>query len=317
MLEIRRIDHIGQVVTDLSAQVALLEGLFGFRQQRRWENADQGCRGILLEVPGRSGIRWEVLAPLGEGSPVQQFLDSPRGPGLHHIAIEVPDVDATVEEMRRLEIEPSGRGEGWIEATIDPRRPGQGLLFRFFGPQAAGPHEDGGPAGAAGSETAQPGAGQDEPSLGIVALDHLCHAYRDRDELARWYEHVLGMREIYRTPDGEHPDLADLVMDVPAAQMRWEVIQPVGEGSFIQRFLDTRGPAPHHVTFEVGDWERAVAGCSHHDVPTFDENQGETDGGRWQDAFIHPRYTGGMLVQIFWEERPGIWVKSDKIPSGR
>ncbi|UCF75920.1 MAG: hypothetical protein JSU71_00895, partial [Betaproteobacteria bacterium] len=65
MLNIYRIDHIGQVVPDLEKQVALMEGLFGFRRARTWENAAQGCRGALLDVPGSWGQRREVLAPLG------------------------------------------------------------------------------------------------------------------------------------------------------------------------------------------------------------------------------------------------------------
>jgi len=29
---------------------------------------------------------------------------------------------------------------------------------------------------------------------------------------------------------------------------------------------------------------------------------------------VHPKQTAGVLVQLFWEERPGVWVRSDKIP---
>jgi methylmalonyl-CoA/ethylmalonyl-CoA epimerase len=71
------------------------------------------------------------------------------------------------------------------------------------------------------------------------------------------------------------------------------------------------------VTFEVADWDRAVRACADHEVPTFGENRGETDGAAWRDVFIHPRHTGGVLVQLFWEERPGVWVRSDKIPPPR
>lgn len=308
MLRIQRIDHIGQVVPDLDKQVALLERLFGFRRQDVHENAEQSFRGVSLEVPGKTGIRWEVLTPTG-GSPLQEFLDSPRGPGVHHIAIEVPDASAALAELQNEGIEPDARGDGWFDARIDPQRPPQGLVFRFFVPETKDPC-----FGGATTATA-PGV-ENGAQLGVVALDHLCHAYRDRDELARYYERVLGMKEVYRTPDGEHDDLADLVMDVPATDLKWEVIQPVGNESFIEKFLDTRGPSPHHVTFEVSDWDRAVAACEEHEVPMFDENQGETDGAKWRDAFIHPKLTGGMLVQLFWEEQPGVWVRSDKIPSG-
>lgn len=308
MLTFNRIDHLGQVVGDLERQVELLEGLFGFVTSERWESEAE--RGAALAVPGRSEIRWEVLSPRADSSPLRAFLDGPTGPGVHHIALEVPNLDQAKDQLRRLGIAFSdGEGAGHVDATIEPRKRGDGLVFRFF------PATDTGSCrGAATADTPKPGAAE-HPTLGVIAVDHLCHAYPDRDELARWYERVLGMREVWRTPDGEHDDLADLVLEVPGGQMVWEVIQPVGEGSFIGRFLETRGPAPHHVTFQVADWDRAVAACEHHGVPTFDENQGETDGAHWRDAFIHPKHTGGMLVQLFWEEKPGVWVRSDKVPS--
>lgn len=309
MIEIKRVDHIGQVVADLDKQRTLLEGLFGFKPKSAWQDGD--ARAVRYSVPGETGIDWEVLTPLGESSPLQPFLDSPRGPGVHHIALEVPDVGATTRQLEELGVRSQAQSGGWLDAAMDPQQKGQGLLFRLFDSTA------GGLCGAGQAGSPEGAASPDGPALGIIAFDHICHAYRDRDELARFYEQALGMRETFRTPDGEHDDLADLVMDVPGTSLCWEVIQPVGDESFIQRFLDTRGPAPHHVTFQVADWDVAQAACEQAEVPTFDENQGETDGAAWRDAFIHPKYTGGMLVQLFWEERPGVWVRSDKIPSGR
>jgi methylmalonyl-CoA/ethylmalonyl-CoA epimerase len=48
-------------------------------------------------------------------------------------------------------------------------------------------------------------------------------------------------------------------------------------------------------------------------VPTINLHEGETDGAKWKDWFIHPRHTGGFLMQLFWEARPGVWSRSDKI----
>jgi hypothetical protein len=45
-----------------------------------------------------------------------------------------------------------------------------------------------------------------------------------------------------------------------------------------------------------------------HGVKPFGERSGEREGARWNEAFIHPRDTGGMLVQIFWQERPDTWI---------
>lgn len=311
MLDIYRIDHIGQVVPDLEPQVKMLEGLFGFRKLLSWENTQEGHRGVLFKIPGAASTRWELLAPLGENSPFQSFLDTPRGPGLHHVAVEVTDLDAAREELGRLEIEPSlGPSGRWIDALFGPPDGPEGLPFRIFGPSS---HLN--ICGGDGSPQASGTSGDFGPSLGIAGLFHICQAHPNRDEISRWYERAMGMREIYRTPDGAWADMATLMLTVPGSQIIWEIIQPVGEDSHVQRYINQRGAGLHHVTLEVHDWERAMAACEHHGIPTFGLTEGETDGARWCDNFIHPKQTGGVLVQLFWEERPGVWARSDKIPT--
>jgi catechol 2,3-dioxygenase-like lactoylglutathione lyase family enzyme len=313
-VRIYRIDHVGQVAPDLEQQVELLTGLFGFRPVRSWDNPAEGCRGVRLAVPGSWGHTWEVLAPAGEDSVVQAFLDGQGGrPGLHHVAAEVPDLAAVHAELEGRGIKPTGGVAGrWLEASLSPPEHGPGVLFRLRGPGDLGMCGD---QGADGAPTpAGPGAAPDAPSLGIVGLDHVCQAFPDRDELARWYADLAGFVQVWRTPDDEHPDMADLVLNIPGSTICWEVIMPRGEDSFIERFWTRNGAAAHHVTFEVENWERALEACRHHEIPTFGENEGSTDGAAWRDAFIHPKHTGGVLVQLFWEERPGVWVRSDKIP---
>ncbi|MDL4772362.1 VOC family protein [Actinomadura xylanilytica] len=311
-MRIYRIDHIGQVAPNLEPQVALLERLFGFTRVRSWDSPAEGCRGSRLAVPGSWGQAWEVLAPSGDDSPVQAYLDDHGGrAGLHHVGAEVPDLDAVRAELEGRGIKPSSSADGgWIEASLSPPEHGPGVLFRLRGPGGSGLCGDE-PGAAVLGGAADAGTG---PSLGIVALDHVCQAFPDRDELARWYADLAGFAHVWRTPDDEHPDMADLVMNIPGSAICWEIIMPRGEDSFIERFWDRNGAAAHHVTFEVADWDRAMAACAHHETPTFGENEGSTDGAAWRDAFIHPKHTGGVLVQLFWEERPGVWVRSDKIP---
>src|SRR5690606_27419987 len=178
---------------------------------------------------------------------------------------------------------------------VHPQQGGHGFLFQIYAGNAwytEQPFEDDGPH-----------------SLGIIAVNHLAHAHEDRDELALWYERVFGFRPIFRSPLLGNPDgFLSSVLEVPGGQMRWEIIQPAGPTSFVQRFLDQRGTSMHHVTFEVGDWQRAVEACAHHGVPIFGERAGETEGVRWREALIHPRHTGGLLVQFFWQARPGVWI---------
>lgn len=309
-MRIYRIDHVGAVAPDLEAQEQLLEGLFGFRPTQRWDNPGEGCRGVRMAVPGSWGQTWEVLAPAGDNSAVQAFLDEAGGrPGLHHVAAEVPDLDAAVAELEGRGIKLTGGVPGrWVEAALSPPQHGPGILFRLRGPGSLELCGDG------GAPSPVSASGPDAPVLGIVAIDHVCQAFLDRDELARWYADLAGFVQVWRTPEDEHPDMADLVMNIPGSSICWEVIMPRGEDSFIEKFFTKNGAAAHHVTFEVADWEQAMQACEHHEVPTFGENEGSTDGVAWKDAFIHPKHAGGVLVQLFWEERPGVWVRSDKIP---
>ncbi|MSQ29211.1 MAG: hypothetical protein EXR68_01820 [Dehalococcoidia bacterium] len=330
MLEITHIDHISMALPALDPALALFEGLFGFRRRERWVRAEEGYEGVALDIPGRSGVGWELLAPCGPDSYIQRFIDGPTGPGLHHVAIGVPDVDAAVVELRRLGIEPWGtpaaQPDGrWQEAYIHPRRGGNGFLFQLYstpsaaharGDASAPPSATPAPpppitaeAGAeGGAEDGDAGTPDPAYTLGINAVDHLSHAHPDREQLGAWYESVLGMRPLHHSPPEESADFATLVLETPTRQMRWEIIQPGGPDSFVQRFLDARGPAIHHVTFEVADWMQAIAACEHHGIETFGEREGETDGAAWREAFIHPRDTGGLLTQFFWQQRPGVWI---------
>jgi methylmalonyl-CoA epimerase len=307
-MRIYRLDHIAQLAPDLEAQAGLLERVFGFRRRLSWDNPEQGARGVRLAVPGSWGHTWEVLAPSGDESPLRADLDARGGRGgFHHVAAEVPDLPATRAELESRGLTPTeGSNAHWIEASLSPPVAGDGPRFRLRGP---------GSLELCGDDTAVPDESKDPdaPTLGIVALDHVCQAYPDRDELARWYEELAGFVQVWRTPIDEHPDMADLVLNIPGSSVCWEVIMPRGDDSFIQRFLDRSGPGVHHVTFEVADWDRAMEACAHHDVQTFDDEDGVTDGATWRHTFVHPKQTGGILVQLFWEERPGVWVRSDKI----
>jgi methylmalonyl-CoA epimerase len=118
----RGIHHLGVAVHDLDEAVETYERLFGAEVEHRAEVEDQGVEAAAVLVG--SG-RVELLAPLGEETPVGRFLAS-RGPGMHHVAYEVEDVRA---ELGRL-------AEAGAE-LIDPE-PRQGL----FGLEVAFVHPD-------------------------------------------------------------------------------------------------------------------------------------------------------------------------------
>ncbi|HEV3357411.1 MAG TPA: VOC family protein [Pseudonocardiaceae bacterium] len=307
MLRIYRIDHVAQVTPDLDAQVALLRDIFGFRPTRRWTNVEQGVAGIRLAVPGTSGQDWVVLAPVGDNSPVQSTLDEQKGrPSFHHVGAEVPDLDAVRAELDKRGLPYADSGRGWIETSLTPPDQGPGVRFRLRGP---------GSLALVGDENSEPITDSAPgPGVGIVTMDHICQAHPDREALAEWYADLAGFLPIWKTPIDAIPDMADLVLNIPGSSVCWEIIMPRGEDSFIDRFLARNGTSVHHVTFQVADWDAARAALAAHGVEPFDDEEGVTDGAAWKHTFVHPKQTGGVLVQFFWEERPGVWVRSDKIP---
>jgi methylmalonyl-CoA/ethylmalonyl-CoA epimerase len=95
------IDHVGIAVEDLDATLALYGEAFEMPLAHRETVAEQGVEAVLLEV-GRSHV--ELLRPLGPQTPVGKFLDR-KGPGLHHVAYRVEDIEATLTQLRQRGIE--------------------------------------------------------------------------------------------------------------------------------------------------------------------------------------------------------------------
>jgi len=91
-----RIDHIGVAVADIEASLALYRDAFRMTVAHREIVQEQGVEAVLLDV-GENHV--ELLAPLGPDTPVGKFL-AKRGPGLHHVAYQVPDIDATLLSLK-------------------------------------------------------------------------------------------------------------------------------------------------------------------------------------------------------------------------
>ena len=91
-----RIDHVGVAVEDLDAGIALYEQTYGMTLVHRETVGEQGVEAVLLDV-GENHV--ELLRPLAEDTPVGKFL-AKRGPGLHHVAYQVTDIEAALASLR-------------------------------------------------------------------------------------------------------------------------------------------------------------------------------------------------------------------------
>ncbi|MCB0827339.1 MAG: methylmalonyl-CoA epimerase [Solirubrobacterales bacterium] len=120
-----RIDHIGVAVEDLDAAIKLYERSFEMELVHRETVESQGVEAVLLDV-GEGHI--ELLAPLGPDTPVGKFL-AKKGPGIHHVAYSVDDIDKALAQVEAL-------GMKMIDRT--PRTGIRGSRVAFVHPAATG-----------------------------------------------------------------------------------------------------------------------------------------------------------------------------------
>ncbi|HEY4996879.1 MAG TPA: methylmalonyl-CoA epimerase [Solirubrobacteraceae bacterium] len=118
-----RIDHIGVAVEEIEPALELYRDRFELTVAHREIVSDQGVEAVLLDV-GENHV--ELLAPLGADTPVGRFL-AKQGPGLHHVAYQVSDIEATLQKLKQAGL-----------ALIDeqPRTGIRGSRVAFMHPRA-------------------------------------------------------------------------------------------------------------------------------------------------------------------------------------
>jgi methylmalonyl-CoA epimerase len=122
-VQLRGIHHLGVAVVDLDEAISTYERLFGARLEGRDELLGQGVSAASLFV-GESRV--ELVAPTGEDTHVGRFL-ARRGPGMHHVALEADDIEATLRHL-------ADEGAELIDET--PRRGLFGLEVAFVHPSS-------------------------------------------------------------------------------------------------------------------------------------------------------------------------------------
>ncbi len=95
-----RIDHIGIAVEDIDAAIALYERDYDLKLVHRETVEEQGVDAVLLDV-GENHV--ELIAPLGPETGVAKFL-AKNGPGLHHVAYQVDDIEAELARVQEAGI---------------------------------------------------------------------------------------------------------------------------------------------------------------------------------------------------------------------
>ncbi len=124
MLRIKKIDHVAICVADTDQAIAKYKQVLGLEPQLREVVASQKTEATLLPI-GETSL--ELISPKGNDGLVK-FLEK-RGPGLHHIAIEVDGIETALATLKAL-------GVPLIDET--PRRGARGHKVAFVHPKATG-----------------------------------------------------------------------------------------------------------------------------------------------------------------------------------
>ena len=120
-----RIDHVGVAVEDIDAAIALYKQGFEMQLAHRETVDSQGVEAVLLDV-GEGHV--ELLRPLGPDTAVGKFI-AKRGPGLHHVAYAVGDIDAALASLSEAGVE-------LIDS--EPRIGIRGSRVAFLAPRSTG-----------------------------------------------------------------------------------------------------------------------------------------------------------------------------------
>jgi methylmalonyl-CoA/ethylmalonyl-CoA epimerase len=119
---IRKIHHLGIAVESIAAGLALYQDVLGLTCAHTEEVPEQKVRTAMLPV---GDTRIELLEPTDPEGAIAKFMEK-RGPGIHHVALEVPDIEAALAAL-------SAAGTPLIDKT--PRTGVGGTRIAFLHPK--------------------------------------------------------------------------------------------------------------------------------------------------------------------------------------
>lgn len=118
---IKRIDHVAIVVTSLDDALTFYRDVLGLSPSSVIDFPGEGVRIAFLPLGGENGSQIELLEPMSQESGVGKFLTT-RGGGMHHICLEVPDIEAALADLQ-------AQGARVLDTTPRPTAEGRGIFL--------------------------------------------------------------------------------------------------------------------------------------------------------------------------------------------
>lgn len=128
-----------------------------------------------------------------------------------------------------------------------------------------------------------------------IKLNHLAIVVDDMEAALRFWRESLGLQqagEVESVP-AEAVEIAFLSL----GDAHIELVQPTSDDSGVAKYLAKRGPGMHHLCLEVADLDAKLEALRVAGYELINERPRQRDGRRY--AFIHPRSTGGVLLELY------------------
>ena len=126
----------------------------------------------------------------------------------------------------------------------------------------------------------------------IKKISHLGMAVRDLDASRKFYEDVFGLTTSEPIVGGGGTIHVSMI---PVGDVHIELLQPVGNEGVMSKFLEKRGEGFHHICYEVNDIYAEIERMKEAGMEILGEVM---DGVEGPSAFLHPKKTHGILVEL-------------------
>ncbi len=128
----------------------------------------------------------------------------------------------------------------------------------------------------------------------ILGIEHVAIAVEDREEPARVFQRLLGLQDRRTETIAGQQVITDIFN---TGHGKVELLEATAPDSPVARFLAKRGPGLHHIAFLVDDLPAWLRHLKQQGVELLDNEPRQGAEGH-QIAFLHPRSTAGILVEL-------------------
>ncbi len=128
----------------------------------------------------------------------------------------------------------------------------------------------------------------------ITKINHVAIAVPDLDASLTFWRDALGLTLDHVE---DVPSQKSMVAFIPCGDSEVELVKPTAEDTGVAKFIAERGGGMHHLCFQVDDIEEMLADVKEKGIRLINETPQVLPGRKM--AFVHPKSTGGVLVELY------------------